>query len=86
MPIRSPSNEDIAHLLEQIADLLEQQDDNPYRVQAFRRGAESVRTSAVPLTEIVRTEGGPLAGKRVIRGREGECEQFYLSQAEKGNS
>lgn len=59
MPIRAPSNEDIAHLLEQIADLLEQQDDNPYRIQAFRYGAKSVRASATPLTEIVHTEGAP---------------------------
>jgi DNA uptake protein ComE-like DNA-binding protein len=57
MPIRAPSNEDIAHLLEQIADLLEQQDDNPYRIQAFRHGAKSVRASATPLTEMVHTEG-----------------------------
>ncbi|MCL4296851.1 MAG: DNA-binding protein [Anaerolineae bacterium] len=57
MPIRAPSNDDIAHLLEQIADLLEQQDDNPYRIQAFRHGAKSVRASATPLTEMAHAEG-----------------------------
>jgi DNA polymerase (family X) len=59
MPIQSPTNDDIADLLEQIADRLEQQDDNPYRIQAFRNGARSVRASETPLTEIVEKEGGP---------------------------
>jgi hypothetical protein len=30
---------------------------------------------------VVTETSGPLAGKRAIRGREGECEQFYLKQA-----
>jgi DNA polymerase (family 10) len=58
MPIQAPSNAEIADLLEQIADHLEQQDDNPYRVQAFRHGASSVRASQRPLAEIVAKEGG----------------------------
>ncbi len=57
MPIKSATNDDIAHLFEQIADHLEQQDDNPYRIQAFRNGAKSVRTSETPLTEIIQKEG-----------------------------
>lgn len=59
MPVQTPSNEDIAHLLEQIADLLEQQDDNPYRIQAFRTGAKSVRDSDTPLVDMVNSRGGP---------------------------
>lgn len=58
MPIQTPTNNDVANLLEQIADQLEQQDDNPYRVQAFRNGARRVRVVETPLTEIVETEGG----------------------------
>lgn len=58
MPIQSPTNEDIAALLEQIADQLEQQEDNPYRIQAFRRGAENVRHYEQPLTSIISQEGG----------------------------
>lgn len=58
MPIQSPSNEDIATLLEQIAGQLEQQEDNPYRVQAFRRGAENVRRYPTPLTELISQDGG----------------------------
>jgi hypothetical protein len=38
-----PSNEQIAELLENIADLLEAQDGNPFRVNAYRRGAATVR-------------------------------------------
>jgi len=58
MPIETPTNDDIADLLGQIADRLEQQDDNPYRVQAFRYGASSVRTYPIPLAEIVEKKGG----------------------------
>jgi ribosomal protein S13 len=58
MPIQAPTNADIADLLEQIADQLEHQDDNPYRIQAFRNGAKSVRGTPRPLTEIVEKEGG----------------------------
>jgi DNA polymerase/3'-5' exonuclease PolX len=58
MPLQSVTNEDIADLLEQIADHLEHQADNPYRIEAFRNGAKSVRASRTPLTEIVKNEGG----------------------------
>ncbi|HMQ52866.1 MAG TPA: helix-hairpin-helix domain-containing protein [Anaerolineae bacterium] len=58
MPVQTTTNAAIADLLEQIADLLEQRDDNPYRVQAFRHGADSVRDHPTPLTEIVQAKGG----------------------------
>lgn len=58
MPILSPKNEEIAKLLDQVAELLEQQNDNPYRVQAFRHGATRVRETPTPLTEIVEQGGG----------------------------
>jgi putative hydrolase len=54
----SPTNKEIATLLDQIADLLEQRDDNPYRVQAFRHGAKNVEITSIPLTEIVEQGGG----------------------------
>jgi Holliday junction resolvasome RuvABC DNA-binding subunit len=57
MPILSPTNEEIAELLNQIAGLLEQQDDNPYRVQAFRHGADRVRETETSLVEIVEKGG-----------------------------
>lgn len=58
MPLQSVTNDDIANLLEQIADQLEHQADNPYRIEAFRNGAKSVRANQTPLTEIVEKEGG----------------------------
>ena len=38
-----PSNEQIAQQLERIAELLEGQDANPFRIQAYRRAAETLR-------------------------------------------
>jgi DNA polymerase (family 10) len=58
MPIQTPTNADIADLLEQMADLLEQHEDNPHRVQAFRHGAKNVRACPTPLSDILRQEGG----------------------------
>ena len=58
MPIQTPTNNDIANLLEQIAAQLKRLGDNPYRIEAFRNGAKSARASQTPLTEIVEKEGG----------------------------
>lgn len=51
-----PSNQDIADLLNRIADLLEAQDANPFRVRAYRNGATSVREYPQPVADLV-TEG-----------------------------
>jgi hypothetical protein len=48
-----PSNEEIAAVLDRIADLLEAEDANPHRVRAYRNGAERVRNSKTPLAQIV---------------------------------
>jgi len=45
-----PDNEDIADLLERIADLLEAQEANIYRVRAYRAAARTVREAAEPLS------------------------------------
>jgi DNA polymerase (family X) len=58
MPTLLPSNEEIAKLLETIADQLEEREDNPYRVQAFRHGAERVRATETRLTELIEQGGG----------------------------
>ena len=58
MPLQSVTNTDIADLLEQIADQLERQADNPYRIEAFRNGARSVRAIRTSLAEMVKKEGG----------------------------
>ena len=45
MPLKQASNEEIADVLDRIADLLEARDDNPYRVRAYRDGANTIRNS-----------------------------------------
>jgi DNA polymerase (family 10) len=54
---RTITNPEIAQSLEQVADLLEAQDANRYRVQAYRRAAETIRTHQRPLVELL-AEGG----------------------------
>lgn len=58
MPKPVHTNREIAGLLNRIADLLEQEDDNPFRVQAFRNGAKNVQMTETPLTDIVEQAGG----------------------------
>ena len=55
----STVNDDVADVLESVADLLEAQGDGPFRVRAYRRAAESVRASKRPLTEVLAVEGPP---------------------------
>lgn len=43
MALKEVSNEDIADVLERIADLLDAKDANPHRIRAYRDGASSVR-------------------------------------------
>ena len=52
-----PDNEEIADLLERVADLLEAQGANPYRVRAYRGAARTVRECAEPLTAIDQAGG-----------------------------
>jgi putative hydrolase len=50
-------NESIAETLLEFADLLEQQDANPYRVGAYRRAARVVMAHSEPLTDLAAREG-----------------------------
>ena len=50
-------NAGIATRLEEVADILEAQQANPYRVQAYRRAAMTVRYCHRSMDEIVREEG-----------------------------
>lgn len=50
-------NLDVAARLEEVARLLRDQGANPYRVDAYRRGAEAVRRLSRPVSAILRDEG-----------------------------
>jgi DNA polymerase (family X) len=60
----SPSNDQIAHALEEAADLLEAQQSNPFRVRAFRRAAQTVLESPDSISDLARNVG-PAALKRL---------------------
>jgi DNA polymerase (family 10) len=47
-------NPDIARLFDEVADLLEIQDANPFRVRAYRNAARTIRDFPEPLTDVVR--------------------------------
>lgn len=57
VPAAPATNAEIARVLEQIAELLDAQDANEYRVRAYRMAAETVRGMARPLSEILAEEG-----------------------------
>jgi len=59
-------NIEIGRRLEEVADLLEAQRANPFRVQAYRRAAESVRRLPRPLAEVWRDRGDQ--GLRAVSG------------------
>lgn len=54
MPI---ANQQIADIFDEIADLLEISDANPFRVRAYRNAARTLRSSSVGLAEMVAAEG-----------------------------
>jgi putative hydrolase len=59
-------NTEIARRLEEVAWLLNEQGANPYRVQAYRHAAETLRRLDRPVTEILEHEG--TEGLRRLRG------------------
>jgi hypothetical protein len=66
MPARTATNTQIADLLDSIADLLAEKDENPFRVRSYRTAAGSVRQSKKKLGEIAQSEGA--AGLKGIPG------------------
>lgn len=60
MHISPPGNAALAQKLREMSDILEQQDADGYRVNAYRRAARTVEQHAQDVAEIVRTRG--LAG------------------------
>jgi hypothetical protein len=58
MGIKTPTNDDIAEVLERVAALLEVQDANPYRVNAYQRAARVVARSQQPIAELAEAQEG----------------------------
>jgi hypothetical protein len=59
-----PTNDQIAHALEDAADLLEAQQSNPFRVRAFRRAAQTVLETPESVSDLAKNVG-PAALKRL---------------------
>lgn len=53
----TPSNEQIAEVLERVADLLGAQDANRFRVAAYRKAAETLRISEMRASDVLETSG-----------------------------
>jgi DNA polymerase (family X) len=51
---KDPTNAQIVDLLERLADLLEAQDDNPFRVRAYREGAQTLRETKHRVSDFIR--------------------------------
>ena len=51
------TNEQLAAILEEVADLLESQGANRFRVRAYRAAAESVRALKCPVIQVLETKG-----------------------------
>ena len=51
--LHAMNNAKIAAIFDEVADLLEFQDANPFRVRAYRKGARTIRDLAEPVTAII---------------------------------
>src|SRR5437868_4646881 len=54
--VNQKTNAELADLLEQIADLLDSQDANPSRIEAYRRGAATIREYNEPVAAMIQAE------------------------------
>ncbi len=53
MTSNKPDNDEIAEMLEEIAGLLEVKEANPFRIQAYRKAAQTVRKTEKPLSRML---------------------------------
>ncbi len=83
--MRSPSNVLLADKLREMADILEVQHEDGYRVAAYRRASRTLVELEKPIDEIVRDEGlkGVIALPGIGRGELSRVPRrlFRLSQA-----
>ena len=52
-----PTNAEIADVLEQMADVLDEREANPYRVGAYRQAAQTIRAHTEPLADLYAAGG-----------------------------
>jgi DNA polymerase (family X) len=57
MAAKNPTNDQIADVLERIAELLDYEDANPFRVNAYRTGAQTIRRLKDPVAKSVKADG-----------------------------
>ena len=58
-------NIDYARLFEEIGDLLEIQDANPFRIRAYRNAARTIETLSQPLESLLEDESATLPGTEI---------------------
>ena len=56
--IKYPTNEEIVELLDRVADLLEAQDANTFRVRAYRDAARYIEQYPSSISGMIRSENG----------------------------
>ncbi len=71
-----PSNDQGAHILEEIVDLLEIGEVNGFRIRTHRSAANTVRSVDELIAKLT------LEGGWVARGREDECADHYRREGE----
>jgi hypothetical protein len=54
---RTISNEEIADTLDHVADLLELEEDNAFRVRSYRNAAQTIRDLDIPVASLVQQDG-----------------------------
>src|SRR5205809_3910895 len=65
-------NPDIARVFDEVADLLEIQDANPFRVRAYRNAARTIRDFPEPIAELVRSHTKELTSSAIGSGKRSE--------------
>lgn len=61
-----PTNEELSAALEEVAELLEDQEANPFRIRAYRTAADTIRALGVPAYRLLESEG--IAGLMELPG------------------
>lgn len=82
MPPAPPTNKEIANLLTRIADLLDAQGENPFRVRSYRTAAASVTHVRQSLAAVVRQKG--TAGLSGLKGIGEKLAGLIQEYVEKG--